>query len=176
MNSFCCGVFLGIKFLYCEVFHNHYVTPQILGFIWSNSLVSPFIFEDTCSNYHCNPPDQSNDEATIFDGGICCGVNFHNMVVFRLRYALIHSLCTILYSELFVHVLINASTSSSIFLNCETYVYHSAILKQHTCSHISLFFFQKLVGILILVRILKMVVKKCLQATFWRECCLFLVL
>jgi hypothetical protein len=62
-----------------------------------------------------------------------------NMVVIRLRYVLVHSLFTIFYSELFAH----ATTSSCIFLNYETYVYHSAVLKQHTCSHISLFFFSR---------------------------------
>jgi hypothetical protein len=39
-----------------------------------------------------------------------------HMVVFRLRYVLMHSLCTVLYSELFVP----ATTSSCILLDCET--------------------------------------------------------
>ena len=50
------------------------------------------------------PPEPSNDEATIFGGGISCGINFDKYDNIRVKVCINAFLCNIFYSEMCVHI------------------------------------------------------------------------
>jgi hypothetical protein len=76
---------------------------------------------------------------------------------------------------MYVRVFINATTSSCTSFNCQAKIYQSAALKQQTCWHISLcFLFQKLLGLLILLRIFKGDCKKVYKLPRFEENAVYL--